>query len=169
VGFDFVSTRPPRCTLANTVTAESRECLFNPTQISEKLQVNYTRQTVPGLSYQPLQYQYTGNRTIPGVEFYLDRFFAKAQPSAPEILDFRSFLRALCAPPRAAQSVLQGAPPHLLFVWPKVLTVETVITELEFQFRQFGADGSVLVYTATCTFEEILDHRITSEDLRGGA
>jgi hypothetical protein len=50
-----------------------------------------------------------------------------------------------------------------------VLTVETVITELEFQFRQFGADGSVLVYTATCTFEEILDHRITSEDLRGGA
>jgi hypothetical protein len=47
-----------------------------------------------------------------------------------------------------------------------VLTVEAVLAGVEFQYRQFGVDGEVLVYTATVTFEEILDARVTSEELR---
>ena len=58
------------------------------------------------------------------------------------------------------------APPRTLFIWPKVLTIETVLTDLEFQYRQFGVDGEVLIYAATCGFEEILDVRVTSEMLR---
>ncbi len=58
------------------------------------------------------------------------------------------------------------APPRTLFIWPGVLTIETVLTELEFQYKQFGVDGSVLVYTATVSFEEILDIRGTSEERR---
>lgn len=161
--------RPARCVLANVLTGEALECLFNPTQISEKIQVNWTRLTVPGLSHQVLQYQSTGNRQIAGVEFYLDKFFASAQPNHPDILDFRDFLRALTVPPRGTETVLATAPPRLLFLWPRVLTIETVVTELEFQYRQFGTDGAALVYTATCTFEEILDFRVTSEDRRAGA
>ena len=38
-------------------------------QFTEKIQVNYTRLAVPGLSHQPLQFQNTGNRQISGVEF----------------------------------------------------------------------------------------------------
>jgi hypothetical protein len=57
----------------------------------------------------------------------------------------------------------------VLLLWPNVLTIETVVTDLEFQYRVFGSDGSALVYTATCGFEEILDVRVTSEDRRGGA
>ena len=37
--------RPPRCLLVNVTTGESLECLFNPTQLSEKLQVNWNRLT----------------------------------------------------------------------------------------------------------------------------
>jgi hypothetical protein len=153
-------TRPPRCSIANISTGESIECLFNPTQLNEQVKVNWNRLTVHGLSHQVLQYQSTGNRQISGVEFYLDRFFATKQPGNPDILQFRSFLRALTLPP--AEML---APARALIIWPNVLTVETVLTDLEFQYRQFGTDASVLVYTAVCTFEEILNLRLTAEQV----
>ena len=169
MGLDVAIARPARCVLANVLTGEALECLFNPTQISEKVQVNWTRLAVPGLSHQVLQYQSTSNRQLAGVEFYLDKLFAAAQPGDPDILDFRDFLHALTVPPRATETVLATAPPRLLFLWPRVLTIETVVTDLEFQYRQFGTDGAALVYTATVTFEEIHDVRVTSEDRRAGA
>jgi len=47
-----------------------------------------------------------------------------------------------------------------------VLSIETVLSDLEFQYRQFAGDATLLVYTAIVTFEEILDARVTSEDKR---
>ena len=169
MGIESAIVRPPRCVLANVTTGEAMECLFNPTQLSEKVQVNWNRLTVPGRSHQVLQFQSTGNRQLSGVEFYLDRWFAAEQPGAPDVLAFRTFLRALTVPPGGAEGVVANAPPRTLIIWPGVITVEAVITDLEFQYRQLGADGTVLVYAATCTFEEILDVRATSEVLRGGA
>ena len=83
-----------------------------------------------------------------------------------DILEFRSFVRALTVPPEGTEGVADTAPPRTLFIWPEVLTVETVVADVEFQYRQLSVDGEVLVYAATMTFEEILDARITSEDLR---
>jgi len=142
------------------------ECLFNPTQISEKLQVNWNRLSVPGLSHQVLQFQSTGNRQLSGVEFYLDRFFAAEQPGSPDIMEFRAFIRSLTVPPEGTEGVVDTAPPRTLFIWPEVVTVETVVTDVEFQYRQIAVDGTVLVYAATVSFEEILDVRVTSEQLR---
>ena len=159
-------TRPPRCSLVNVVTGEAVECLFNPTQLVEKVQVNWNRLAVPGLSHQVLQYQSTGNREISAVEFYLDRTFAAEQPGDVDIMEFRAFLRALTVPPEATEGVAATAPPRTLFIWPEVITVETVVTDVEFQYRQIAIDGRVLVYAATVTFEEILDVRVTSEELR---
>lgn len=70
---------------------QGQPCLFNPTQVTEKLQVNW--KVGPGLSHQVLQFQSTSNRQLTGVEFYLDRFFATEQPGDPNILEFRAFLR----------------------------------------------------------------------------
>ena len=138
--------RPPRVTVANVASSETLECLFNPTQLSEKVQVNWSRLGVIGLGRQPLHYQSTSNRQLPSVEFYVDKLAAAEQP---DILAFRDFLRKLTVPaePELAQ-------PRALVVWPGVVTLEGVVTDLEFQYRQFGSDGGVLVYTATCTFEE---------------
>ena len=158
--------RPPRCVLANVSSGESLECLFNPTQLSEKLQVNWSRLAVPGLSHQVLQFQGTGNRQLSGVEFYLDGFFAAEQPGDVKLLDFRAFLRALTVPPAGTEGVPATAPPRVLFIWPSVVTVECVVASVDFQYRQLASDGTVLVYTATVTFEEILDTRVTSEELR---
>ncbi len=166
MGMEIVACRPARCSLVNIETAESIDCLFNPMQLSEKVQVNWNRLTVPGLSHQPLQFQSTGNRQLPSVEFYLNRFFAAEQPSDVDILEFRGFLRALTVPPKATKGVAATAPPRTLFLWPNVLTIEAVLTGLEFQYKQFGQDGSVLVYTATASFEEVLDLRVTSEERR---
>ena len=77
--------RPPKCVLVNVSTAESIECLFNPTELTEKVEVNWSRLAVPGLSHQVLQFQNTGNRQLSGVEFYLDRFFAEAGLAAAAV------------------------------------------------------------------------------------
>jgi hypothetical protein len=166
MGLEVAGIRAPRCFLINVETAEMIDCLFNPTQLSEKVSVNWNRVTVPGLSHQLLQFQSTGNRQLSSVEFYLDRYFAKEQSDDADILDFRGFLRALTVPPKGADGVPATAPPRALFVWPSVLSITTVLTDVEFTYRQFAADASVLVYTATVTFEEILDARVTSEDKR---
>lgn len=158
-------TPPPKCLLVNVGTNETMQCLFNPTQLVERVGVNWNRLDVLGLSHQPLQYKNTGNRQLPGVEFYMDRFFAAEAPGDPDIDDFRNFLRALTVPPASAE---MEPPPRVLVIWPKVLVIETVLTELEFQYRVFGTDGSALIYTATCGFEEILDARVTSEQRRSG-
>lgn len=165
---DLAMVRSPRCVLVNVTSGESMECLFNPTQFTEKVQVNWSRLAVPGLSHQVLQFQSTANRSLAGVEFYLDRFFANEQPGEPDIMEFRSFVRALTVPPSGTEGVVDTAPPRTLFIWPEVITVETVVTDLEFQYRQVAIDGRVLVYAATVTFEEILDVRVSSEELREG-
>jgi len=166
MGLEVAGIRAPRCFLANVATGEILDCLFNPTTLSEKVSVNWNRVTVPGLSHQLLQFQSTGNRQLSGVEFYLARLFAKKESEDADILDFRAFLRALTVPPKGAEGVPATAPPRTLFVWPGVLSIETLLTDLDLQYRQFGVDGSLLVYTATVTFEEILDARVTSEDRR---
>lgn len=163
---ELAMVRPPRCVLVNVTSGESMECLFNPTQLTEKVQVNWSRLAVPGLSHQVLQFQSTANRSLAGVEFYLDRFFATEQPGEPDIMEFRSFIRALTVPPFGTEGVVDTAPPRTLFIWPEVITVETVVTDVEFQYRQVAIDGRALVYAATVTFEEILDVRVTSEELR---
>ena len=166
MGIEQAVAKPPRCFLVNVTTAESVDCLFNPTQLAEKVQVNWNRLQVPGLSHQVLQFQGTGNRQFSAVEFYLDKVFAAEQPGDTDIMEFRRFLRSLTVPPEGTEGVPATAPPRVLFIWPGVLSVETVLTDVEFQYRQFGSDGAVLVYAATCTFEEILDARVTSEYLR---
>lgn len=166
MSLDAARARPPRCLLVNVTTGESITCLFNPTQLNEKLQVNWNRLAVPGLSHQVLQFQSTANRQLSGVEFYLDRFFAAAQPGNVDIRDFRAFLRALTVPPGGTSGVVATAPPRVLFIWPNLLTMECVVASVDFQYRQLAVDNAVLVYTATVAFEEILDARVTSEVLR---
>ena len=143
--------RPPRCALVNVVTGEHIETLFNPSQLSEKVQVNYNRLAVPGL------------------DFHLDRRFAQTQPGSPEILEFRAFLLALTVPPSGTEGVVQTAPPRTLIIWPGLLTVEAVLTEVEFSYRELAVDGTVLIYTASVEFEEILDVRVSSEERRRDA
>ncbi|MCA3010775.1 MAG: peptidoglycan-binding protein, partial [Myxococcaceae bacterium] len=62
--------------------------------------------------------------------------------------------------------VLPTAPPRVLLIWPNVVTIECVVASVDFQYRQFAVDSTLLAYAASVTFEEVLDRRVTSEDLR---
>ncbi len=59
-----------------------------------------------------------------------------------------------------------GAGLGVTFLWPNVVTIEAVLTDVEFRYMQFAGDGSPLVYTAEVSFEEVLDVRVTSEERR---
>jgi len=149
---DFLAARPPRVTLVNLDTQERVECLINPETLTEKLSVIYRRLSVPGVGHQMLQYDSTSNRMIPGLELVLDKRIGKQSATDPDLVAFRDFLRRVARP---AQDDLPSAPPTLLFVWPKVLSIECVLSDLEFRYQVFGADGALLMYTATCTLEEV--------------
>lgn len=157
------ATRPPKCLLINVHSGAEIEPLFNPTQVSDVVQVRYNRHQVPGLSHEVLQYRGTSNRRLSGVEFYLDRLFAEAQPGAPDIRAFRSFMRALTVPPEHIEGGLPEPPPKLLFIWPEVAVLHAVVTDLEFQYRQFNAYAELMVFTARCTLESFEIERLTSE------
>ena len=167
MGLIAVRSELVRGQICNVKTGESMPFLLNPTELSERVQVNYNRLQVPGLSHQILQYVSTGNATLP-VEFYLDKFFAAQVQGEqdPDILDFKRFLQALTVPTGGAEDVVGGGPPRALFIWPGLISLTCVLTNLELQYQQFNRQSSVLVYRAKTTFEEIRDVRITSDEIR---
>ncbi len=152
---------PTRMQLVNLDTDEAFEVQFNPADLRESVSVNYTRHAVPGLSHQPLQYTGTGNRQIPGVVFWCDAVLEAERPTDGGIIDFRRFLMALTVPGEG-----KTRPPRVLFVWPGVLTVEAVVVSIEFAYARIGPEA-VQAYSATVTFEEVLDVRRVSEQWRG--
>jgi hypothetical protein len=166
---DQARTRPPRCTLVNLATDEELTALANPKELSESAAVTWNRRDVPGLSHQPLQYAFTGNRQLAGIEFYMDRYLAAEESQAPDILEFRRFLLSLTVPPAVDVGAPPAAPPRVLFVWPQFLVLECVVASIDLKYERFATDGSLLVYTATITLEQILDVRVTSADLRSNA
>jgi hypothetical protein len=154
--------RAPRLRIYNVSLGVYIEAQFNPTEFERSLQVNYGRQTVPGLSHQPLQYINTGNQQIP-LELYFD--ITEGLDVATTQEASRDFLEALCYPRQAPGSIKSAAPPRALIVWPNVLSLECVVTALTFKYLRFNLAGQCVQWTAKLTLEEILDRRITSEDV----
>jgi hypothetical protein len=148
--------------IANVSSGDSIDAQFNPTEFEEALEVNWARQTVPGLSHQPLQFVHTGN-----AKFTLELNFEAQDPTTnlDEIHRSRRFLQSLCYPRRGADDVIGGGPPRALFVWPNVVSLTCVVTALSFKYGRFNLDGTPVQFTAKVTLEEIRDVRLLSEDV----
>src|SRR5215208_4821511 len=121
---DTLRVQPPRLVLVNLVTREQLEVWANPPTLTEQRSAQWNRLGVPGLGHQPLQYGGTTNRRIPDVVLILDR---RTHPEA-DIEAARRFFDALVAP---AGSAAPSAPPRVLFVWPKLLSLEAVTESVE--------------------------------------
>ena len=95
MGLEVASQRPARMSIANVSSGDSVEAQFNPTEFEEALEVNWARQTVPGLSHQPLQFVNTGN-----VKFTLELNFEAQDPTTDldQLHLSRRFLQSLCYP-----------------------------------------------------------------------
>jgi len=165
MGLEVASQRPARMSIANTSTGDVVDAQFNPAEFEEALEVNWARQTVPGLSHQPLQFVNTGN-----VKFTLELHFEVHDPSADidQIHFARRFLQSLCYPRRGAEDVIGGGPPRALFIWPNVASLTCVVTGLSFKYGRFNLEGTPIQFTAKVTLEEIRDVRLLSEDVLAG-
>lgn len=166
MGIETAGQTPARMSIANVSSGDSIDAQFNPTEFEEALEVNWARQTVPGLSHQPLQFIHTGN-----TKFTLELNFEAQDPTTDldQIHLARRFLQSLCYPRRGADDVIGRGPPRALFVWPNVVSLTCVVTALSFKYGRFNLDGTPVQFTAKVTLEEIRDVRLLSEDvLRDG-
>jgi hypothetical protein len=160
----ILKRRPERMHLVDLVTQEDLEAQFNPGELGEHVAVMYTRLGVLGMSHQPMQYQYTGNH-----EFEFEMFFRVYDDRGNRMDDMdnaRRFLLSLTVPPRGATSVLGGAPPRVLFIWPNIASLTSVITDLKINHTLFNIDGRQLHSSAKVKLEEIRDVRIFSDEIR---
>lgn len=162
MALEVASQRPARMSIANLSTGESVEAQFNPTEFEEALEVNWARQTVPGLSHQPLQFVNTGN-----VKFSLELNFEAQDPTTniEQLNRSRRFLQSLCYPKRNAEDVIGGGPPRALFVWPGVVSLNCVVAALSLRYGRFNLEGAPIQFTAKLTLEEIRDVRLLSEEV----
>jgi hypothetical protein len=162
MALEVAAQTPARMSIANVSSGESIEAQFNPTELEEALEVNWARQTVPGLSHQPLQFVNTGN-----VKFTLELQFEAQDPTTDidRILGARRFLQSLCYPRRGAADVVGGGPPRALFVWPTFVSLTCVIASLSFKYSRFNLAGTPIHFTAKVAFEEIRDMRLLSEEV----
>jgi hypothetical protein len=162
MGLEAADQAPARMSIANLSTGNSVDAQFNPTELEEALEVNWARQTVPGLSHQPLQFVNTNN-----TKFTFELNFEAQDPTTglDQILHARRFLQSLCYPRRGAADVASGGPPRALFVWPTIASLTCVITALAFKYRRFNVAGTPVQFTVKVSLEEIRDVRLVSEDV----
>ncbi len=161
MALEVAGQTPARMSIANVTSGESIEAQFNPSEFEEALEVNWARQTIPGLSHQPMQFVNTGNTKLT-LELH---FEASGPPELAQSQRSRRFLQSLCYPRRGAQAVASGGPPRVLFVWPRVVSLTCVITALGFKYSRFNLDGTPVQFIAKVALEEIRDVRLVSEDV----
>jgi hypothetical protein len=149
-----VRTQPARASLVNLATRAQLDGFANPERLTERLAATWNRLSPPGLGYQVLQFGTTANRQLPSIELTFDRFQMGAE--TPSVETVRAFLAALVVPVATAPS----APPHVLFMWPGLLSIEAIVATVDLEYRQFASDGSALVFAATLALEEVLEARV---------
>lgn len=159
---EAATVTPERMHLVDLRTGEDRTAFFNPSQLEEQVSVNYARQTIPGLSHQPLQYVNTNNH---GIE--LDLYAAGHSVTERQLMDdWRRFLLSLCYASESADSIQNGAPPSVLFIWPRVFSMRIRIMSVRIVHKDFVIGGETRRWAAAISFEEDRSARITSEEVR---
>jgi hypothetical protein len=98
------------------------------------------------------------------MEFFL---IAQDPASRSHLKRAKKFLASLLYPRKGADTIIGGAPPDVLLVWPNELAITCKMTSCNFQNKLFSMkDGSAEHVIASCVFEEHRDKRWTLEDER---
>lgn len=167
MGMDRLLQEPPKCFLINLVDNDRWIAPFNPTTLEESLKVNYRRIQVPGLSHERLQYQGTGNKTIP-LEFFISQMAQDGRygTDLDNILADKAWLESLAYPAADIDFGYVGTP-RVLFVWPTVIRLVGRITSVDFMHRQFQIESlTTTMLVARLDFEEDRDMRILMNEVR---
>lgn len=163
---------PARMTIMNIVTGAALDfdalhgAQFNPTELDEDLTVNWNKLAVLGLSHMPLQYQQTDNHAL-SVDLAFRAFDDTGKNRLADVQRARRFLLSLCYSSQGSPAtVIGGAPPRVLFVWPTLIELVCVVKKLHFHHTLFNTQGAPVHFSCKVDLEEIRDVRLYSEQVR---
>ena len=153
--------RRAKGSFTDLVTSITYEFQFNPTEFTETIEVNYARQTVPGLSHEVLQYVNTKND-----KFELELFFvADNREQLIRNLGARRLLSSYAYPREVDPTLIGGGPPRVLFLWPQFISLVCVFTNISFTYQRFSPEGLPLQFIANVTLEEMREVRLLQDDI----
>lgn len=152
---------PQRFSVINLSTNEELIAQFNPTEFDDDVAAEFERINPVGASHQRLQFRNTSNYSVP-----LELFFsAQTEEQYEEITRARHLIQSWCYPMAATQASPSKGPPRLLATWPLVFSIECYLLRCKCKYVRFAPDGRCTQFTASVTFEECRDTRITSEQV----
>jgi hypothetical protein len=171
--------RITRGVLINQATNEPRVFFFNPLSVTSNVTVNWDKHVSIGASYERLHYRNTSNATF-NLELIVNRmvlakrFRDKGKISREifpiirnEFDDYRKYLLSLCYPRGRPNDPIRRSPPRVLFLWPRFLAIEAVVSgQLSFVDEQFAQNAEPIHFRATLPLEEVRDFRLTSAQIR---
>lgn len=182
-----------RMYLVHLQSGDTVSAQYNPTEITEKLEVVWKKVAIRGESHEHYEYEHTKS---PGIEFELG-FDSESIVSSDRAIPGRStqgdgrrigfggnlvgssfspeddpqlarkWLRALCYTPRGASNIKAAAPSRVLVVFPGLFYMATRLEKVEFTYRQFTGlnDGRPTLFSAKLTFGADFDRRLYYEDV----
>ncbi len=155
--------KPDRMTFGNLSNGRTLEAFFNPTEFEENVKPEYAKIKTLGNSHEIHQYQGT---TSHGFSF--DMSFSAFDDQGARLDDVafaRKFLLSLCYSSRSAKTISQGTPPRVLFVWPSVVSISSLIQSVRIKNTDFAKNGRITRFTATVSLDEVRDERLYAEDV----
>jgi len=157
-----ISEAVARMTITDLQSNETQEVMFNPADLTRKVAVNYALKDVLGNSHREHEYLQTDNQ-----EMTFDLFHNVETPEdLAKADDMARFLESLCYAPENPESIAGAAPPRVLLVWPRTLSIIARLVTVEFQHQRWNRFGNTTQFTARCQFQESRIRRLTKQDVR---
>lgn len=157
-----VGESPNRMTITDLQSDETITMQFNPQELQRSISVNYAKKAVLGNSHLEHEYLQTDNQGVRFDLFYL----AETIPQLEALENSQRFLESLCYAPEDPESIAQAAPPRVLLVWPRTMSIIARLTRLDINNERWNRFGNVIQYRASCTWEESRITRLTKQDVR---
>lgn len=164
ISMSELASEPPKMSLTNIDDpSKSISPQYNPEKLKQKISANWAEQTIPGFSHKRLHYIDTSND---GFSFSL-HFDSIGEPKSTQErnMAIRRFLMAHCYARGGAQSIITGAPPRLLLVWPSLVSMTAIVRDLDFTYSRFNRLLEPIVWDVDVVLQEIRDVRLSFEDV----
>jgi hypothetical protein len=152
---------PPKLLFVNLVSTDELEVQFNPTQLQEQIEANWSHQTVPGQSHEPLQFVNTANFKLD-----IELFFRATKKAELEAMHrARRQILSWAYPRDIAGDVVGGGAPRILVYWPGMLSLTCVVTNVGITHNRFNRNARSVEYTCRLQLEEIRDTRLHFDEV----
>lgn len=149
-----------RVQIGNLRSGDVFNAQFNPEQLERQVDVIYTRLGVLGNSFEVLQYQFRPNEKLKFTLYFDSRSTQQGDQATAE-----RYLDALTLPTREAKDIAGGGPPDALFLWPRLITMRTRVTQLKYTYKRFAPTGERIYFMLDVQLEEARDTRLYAEDV----